>query len=210
MTVVAETLGVLRTHIHSSAELDSSSWPGLVETGALLLSLNVESEVSLPFSWVAASIFRDLLASLQTEAATSADTYSRPDDKMLLRAMHTSLAVLAELSGVTAEQMAKIGAAFTQQIAAKIRQTPKKFRRAVLKGSRGVGSDSYQMVSPAGHLEKLVALEEMAADQAAADAHLVAGGTRDVREKVKASEASLRLRVLRSDFMLDFVERIMK
>eukprot|EP01034_Spumella_vulgaris_P027457 gene27457-34175_t len=155
---VAEKIGILRSHIHSSCiDLRCSRWPGPIETCALLVVLNVE-----------------------------------------------------ETTNLTTEQIHSLCRSSTLQISEKVKKTPKKFKRTIPKGGT-LSDSSYQVVSPAGHLEKLVAIEDLNRETETAERHVAMGGSdKNINEVVTQVGASLRMSVLKSDVMLDLVEKVMK
>jgi hypothetical protein len=211
---VAESIGILRSHIHSSCvDLRCSRWPGVLETCSLLVVLNVESGLSLPYTWAAAAAFSDLVGILEKDRASGdagRSRYNRPMDLTILSALHSAYSALLITTGLTSEQVQTLCRSSTTLVSERIKKTPKKFRRTIPKGG-ALSDSSYQEVSPAGHLEKLIAIEDMSREAETAERHVAMGGSaKNVNEVVTQVGASLRMGVLKSDVMLDLVERVMR
>ncbi len=211
---MAESIGILRSHIHSSCvDLRCSRWPGVLETCALLVVLNVESGLSLPYTWAAAAAFGDLVNILEkdrTNGDNGKSRYNRPMDLTVLSALHNAYSALLITTNLTSDQVQALCKSSSTLVSERIKKTPKKFRRSIPKG--GALSDaSYQEVSPAGHLEKLIAIDDMSREAETAERHIAQGGSaKNINEVVTQVGASLRMGVLKSDVMLDLVEKVMR
>ena len=214
LSAVADRIGHIHSSLQLTSPLQSSIWPGLSEVGALLLSLNVEGDLSLPYSWRAAEAFQSIVETLCDPSAVKQRNanYRRADDKMILSALDAAFTTLTLVTGLSHEQLLSLNQKAMDSIVTRIKKTPKKFRRPSLQKA----GEEYQTMTPAGHLEKVIAVDELEEEDAQkALKASTAGGSADVsrnlleEDEKKGKNKTLRSRVLRSDVMLDFVEKLL-
>lgn len=198
------------------------AWVGIVDISSLLSSLNPNKRLHLPHSWETVMALR---AVLTLAIEDDIDEFT-PDDERAALALRAGLVTTSTLTGGDgnrADINTEVVKGWLQEldkaceaIDKKVAANPRSFDVTVLTGV----SSSSDPVSPAGHLEKLILLDELAAQATGNNNNL--GNTNWLRDTIDSNSSSdssctnssgaavsapaIRASLLKSELMLKVAE----